>query len=113
MAGVEHRVAVPLPERAANVSIEASLAGVKKVSRSETDLVIGAYRTQLFNPDDLDNVKKIQAGYKAEPLSAFLALQLRVLSISESMGDHDLEVMEWQVHRSRRRWNSGRLRCGM
>ncbi len=47
-------------------------AGVKKVSRSETDLVIGAYRTQLFNPDDLDNVKKIQAGYKAEPLSAFL-----------------------------------------
>ena len=47
-------------------------AGVKKVFRSETDLVIGAYRTQLFNPDDLDNVKKIQAGYKAEPLSAFL-----------------------------------------
>ena len=30
------------------------------------------YRTQLFNPDDLDNVKKIQAGYKVEPLSAFL-----------------------------------------
>ena len=47
-------------------------AGVKKVFRSETDLVTGAYRTQLFNPDDLDNVKKIQAGYKAEPLSAFL-----------------------------------------
>jgi hypothetical protein len=47
-------------------------AGVKKVIRSETDLIIAAYRTQLFNPDDLDNVKKIQAGYKAEPLSAFL-----------------------------------------
>ena len=47
-------------------------AGIKKVFRSETDLVIGAYRTQLFDPDDLDNVKKIQAGYKAEPLSAFL-----------------------------------------
>ena len=47
-------------------------AGIKKVFRSETDLVIGAYRTQLFNPADLDNVKKIQAGYKAEPLSAFL-----------------------------------------
>ena len=31
-----------------------------------------AYRTQLFNPEDLDNVKKVQAGYKAEPLSAFL-----------------------------------------
>ena len=30
------------------------------------------YRTQLFNPADIDNVKKIQAGYKVEPLSAFL-----------------------------------------
>jgi hypothetical protein len=47
-------------------------AGVKKVFRSETDLIIAAYRTQLFNPDDLDNVKKVQAGYKAQPLSAFL-----------------------------------------
>jgi hypothetical protein len=45
---------------------------VKKVIRSETDLVIAAYRTQLFNPGDLDNVKKVQAGYKAQPLSAFL-----------------------------------------
>src|SRR6185369_12539940 len=33
-----------------------------------------AYRTQLFNPGDLDNVKKVQAGYKAQPLSAFLGL---------------------------------------
>jgi hypothetical protein len=46
--------------------------GVKKVIRSETDLVLAAYRTQLFNPGDLGNVKKIQAGYKAQPLSAFL-----------------------------------------
>ncbi len=30
------------------------------------------YRTQLFNPDDMENVKKIQAGYKVQPLSAFL-----------------------------------------
>ncbi|WSH73075.1 DUF1254 domain-containing protein [Rhizobium leguminosarum] len=47
-------------------------SGVKKVIRSETDFIWAAYRTQLFNPDDIDNVKKIQAGYKAEPLSAFL-----------------------------------------
>src|SRR5688572_31815600 len=47
-------------------------AGVKEVIRSETDLVFAGYRTQLFNPADLDNVKKIQAGYKVEPLSAFL-----------------------------------------
>ena len=46
--------------------------GVKKVIRSETELVLAIYRTQLFNPGDLDNVKKIQAGYKAQPLSAFL-----------------------------------------
>ncbi|TIQ23092.1 MAG: DUF1254 domain-containing protein [Mesorhizobium sp.] len=47
-------------------------AGIKKAFRSETEFVLAGYRTQLFNPDDLDNVKKIQAGYKAEPLSAFL-----------------------------------------
>ncbi len=34
--------------------------------------MLAVYRTQLFNPDDLDNVKKIQAEYKAEPLSKFL-----------------------------------------
>jgi hypothetical protein len=33
---------------------------VKKVFRSETDFVFAGYRTQLFNPDDLDNVKKIR-----------------------------------------------------
>jgi hypothetical protein len=46
--------------------------GVTKVIRSETEFVFALYRTQLFSPDDLDNVKKIQAGYKAQPLSAFL-----------------------------------------
>jgi hypothetical protein len=46
--------------------------GVKKVIRSETEFVLAVYRTQLFNPGDLDNVKKVQAGYKAQTLSAFL-----------------------------------------
>jgi hypothetical protein len=46
--------------------------GVKQVIRSETEFVFAGYRTQLFNPADLENVKKIQAGYQAEPLSAFL-----------------------------------------
>jgi hypothetical protein len=46
--------------------------GVKKVIRAETDIVIAAYRTQLFNPDDIENVKKVQAAYKVQPLSAFL-----------------------------------------
>jgi hypothetical protein len=30
------------------------------------------YRTQLFNPGDLDNVKKIQDGHKVQPVSVFL-----------------------------------------
>ncbi len=46
--------------------------GIDKVIRSETELTIAVYRTQLFNPDDLDNVKKIQTGYKVQPLSDFL-----------------------------------------
>ncbi len=46
--------------------------GVTKVIRSETELVLGIYRTQLFRLEDLDNVKNIQASYKAEPLSTFL-----------------------------------------
>lgn len=45
---------------------------VKKTIRSETDLVLAAYRTQLFDPSDLDNVKKVQAGYRVQPLSEFL-----------------------------------------
>ena len=46
--------------------------GVNKVIRSETELALAAFRTQLFNPGDLENVKKVQAGYKAQPLSQFL-----------------------------------------
>jgi hypothetical protein len=46
--------------------------GIKKVFRSETEFVLPIVRTQLFNPADLENVKKVQAGYKLQPLSAFL-----------------------------------------
>src|SRR5881392_2262981 len=46
--------------------------GLKKVFRSETELAFPTYRTQLFDPGDLDNVRKVQAGYKVQPLSAFL-----------------------------------------
>ncbi len=46
--------------------------GVKKVFHSETDLMLVVYRTQLFDPGDLDNVKKVMAGYLAQPLSEFL-----------------------------------------
>ena len=33
---------------------------------------LAIFRTQLFDPDDMPNVEKVQAGYKAQPLSAFL-----------------------------------------
>ncbi len=46
--------------------------GIAKVFRSETQFSLVIYRTQLFNPADMDNVKKIQAGYKVEALSVFL-----------------------------------------
>ena len=46
--------------------------GIKSVIRSETEFAFVLYRTQLFNPGDIENVKKIQAGYKVQPLSQFL-----------------------------------------
>src|SRR5213080_161655 len=46
--------------------------GVEKVFRCETELAFPTYRTQLFNPGDIENVRKVQAGYKVQPLSAFL-----------------------------------------
>ncbi|KQW67255.1 DUF1254 domain-containing protein [Ensifer sp. Root127] len=47
-------------------------SGIKKVFQSTTPFTLALIRTQLFNPDDMPNVEKIQAGYKAQPLSGFL-----------------------------------------
>lgn len=46
--------------------------GIDEVIRSDTDLAFVLYRTQLFGPSDIDEVKKIQAGYQVAPLSVFL-----------------------------------------
>jgi hypothetical protein len=46
--------------------------GIKKVFRSSTQFSLVGYRTQLFDPADLDEVKKVQAGYKTQMLSAYL-----------------------------------------
>lgn len=46
--------------------------GITKVIRCETEIASAQFRTQLFNPIDLDNVKKIQEQYIVKPLSAFL-----------------------------------------
>jgi hypothetical protein len=47
-------------------------AGINKVFHSSTQFSVAGYRTQLFNPEDMPNVVKIQAGYKVQPLSAYL-----------------------------------------
>ncbi|MCA9235214.1 MAG: DUF1254 domain-containing protein [Planctomycetales bacterium] len=47
-------------------------AGVDKVFRCETEFSIAIIRTQLFNAADIDNVKKVQAGYKCQTLSQYL-----------------------------------------
>jgi hypothetical protein len=46
--------------------------GVDEVIRSDTELAFVLYRTQLFGPDDLEAVKRIQDGYQVAPLSVFL-----------------------------------------
>ena len=50
----------------------ATPAGIKKVFQSTTPFALSIFRTQLFNAGDMPNVQKVQAGYKAQPLSAFL-----------------------------------------
>ena len=46
--------------------------GTKAVIRCETQIAYALFRTQLFEGADLENVKKIQAGYKVQPLSRYL-----------------------------------------
>jgi hypothetical protein len=50
----------------------ATPSGIKRVFRSSTEFSLAGYRTQLFDSDDLDNVKKVQAGYKVQTLSGYL-----------------------------------------
>ncbi|MDM0065309.1 DUF1254 domain-containing protein [Variovorax sp. J31P207] len=47
--------------------------GIKKVFNSTTPFALTLIRTQLFNPADMPNVEKVQAGYRIQPLSAFLS----------------------------------------
>ena len=49
----------------------ATPAGIEKAFHSSTQFSLAIFRTQLFNPADMPNVVKVQAGYKAQPLSAY------------------------------------------
>jgi hypothetical protein len=46
--------------------------GISAVIRCETEFALVVYRTQLFDPKDIENVKAIQERYKVQPLSRFL-----------------------------------------
>jgi hypothetical protein len=46
--------------------------GIGAVFQSTTDFSLVIFRTQLFDDKDMENVKAVQAGYAARPLSAFL-----------------------------------------
>jgi hypothetical protein len=46
--------------------------GIKAAFNAETEFAYLLVRTQLFNPADLPNVKRIQTGYKAQTLSHYL-----------------------------------------
>ena len=46
--------------------------GIKKIFQSGTSFALGLFRTQLIDAADIDNVRAIQAKYRAEPLSSFL-----------------------------------------
>jgi len=45
--------------------------GITDVIRSESGFVFNATRTQLFGPDDLENVKNVMDGYRLQPLSEY------------------------------------------
>jgi hypothetical protein len=49
--------------------------GINEVINCETDIFFVVVRTQLFNPEDIDNVKKIQDAYDLKGLSAYLGKQ--------------------------------------
>ncbi|MBI1248488.1 DUF1254 domain-containing protein [bacterium] len=46
--------------------------GIDKVFHCETEFSFAIFRTQLFNPADIENVKQVQQGYKIETLSTYL-----------------------------------------
>jgi hypothetical protein len=47
-------------------------AGIRQVFRSSTRFSLAVLRTQLFDAADMENVKKVQAGYRVQPLSTYL-----------------------------------------
>ncbi|MCK1721967.1 DUF1254 domain-containing protein [Bradyrhizobium sp. 141] len=68
--------------------------GIKKVFQSGTQFSLAIIRTQLFNPEDLDNVVKVQAGYKMQPLSAYLKQPATTASAAVDFPKIDKELVK-------------------
>jgi hypothetical protein len=68
--------------------------GIKKVFRSTTQFSVAGYRTQLFGADDMPNVEKVQAGYKAQPLSAYLKQPVTVGATAIDFPKVDKEMVK-------------------
>ena len=58
-------------------------AGIKQMFRSSTQMSLAIFRTQLFDAADIGNVRKVQAGYHAQPLSAYLKQPMLASSTAE------------------------------
>jgi hypothetical protein len=63
--------------------------GITEVIPCETQFLLAIARTQLFNPSDIDNLKKIQDKYRIEPLSTFLGTQAPAASAA-------IDFPEWK-----------------
>jgi hypothetical protein len=72
----------------------ATPSGIKKVFRSSTQFSLAIYRTQLFNTDDMDEVKKVQAGYKVQALSTFLNQPVAVAATATDFPKIDKELVK-------------------
>jgi hypothetical protein len=68
--------------------------GIKKVFQSSTQFSFAAIRTQLFNPADMPNVVKVQAGYKAQPLSAYIKQPVTVGAAAIDFPKADAELVK-------------------
>ena len=68
--------------------------GIKKVFQSTTQFSLAGYRTQLFNPADMDNVKNVQASYKVQTLSAYLKQPAPPASPAVAFPEIDKEMVK-------------------
>ena len=88
-------------ERGASVLVCGGLGAWRPGCRTA---LVGILGEEKLGTDDAG--RSLPPGY-------LLALQLRFVLSSESMGHHDLGDHGWLAERLRRRWSCGHRRCGM